>query len=108
MEEDKPMERFKLLLGIFAVTVLVSGCATTSQTYDSSGKAAHVIKCGGLLSGWSSCYEKAGTLCGASGYTVVEKNSSRRRSSSWNIFSGMGSGSSFDTENRSLLITCKD
>ena len=102
------MRRIKLLLGIFAVTVLVGGCATTNQTYDSSGKVAHMIKCGGVLQGWGSCYEKAGTLCGASGYTVVEKNSARKRSSSWNIFSGMGSGSSFDTESRSLLVTCKD
>jgi hypothetical protein len=58
MEEDKQMRRIKLLLGIFAVTVLVGGCATTNQTYDSSGKVAHMIKCGGVLQGWGSCYEK--------------------------------------------------
>ena len=97
------MRRFKLLLGIFAVTVLLGGCATATQTYDSSGKVAHVIRCGGLYQGWGNCYEKAGSICGASGYTIVEKNSAKKSASS-----GLFTGFTSSTESRSLVVTCND
>ena len=96
------MDRLRFLIGIFVVTIFVSGCVTSTPTYDASGKAAHVIKCGGLLMGWGTCYAKAGEICGSNGYTVVSKDSSDRTSIS--VTSGDAFGSK--TESRSLVITC--
>lgn len=64
--------RFTLLA---ALATLVTGCSTTATpTFTSSGVAGYRINCGGFLGDGDlgSCYQKAGDLCQAHGYRVLQ------------------------------------
>lgn len=64
----------RLILVLISMIALVAGCATASKTYTSDGKEGYAIDCSGSALNWSMCYEKAGELCGAKGYEVLEKS----------------------------------
>jgi hypothetical protein len=51
--------------GLASVAVLIAGCASSSRTYGSDGKAAYSINC--LARTWGMCFEEAGNLCRAKG-----------------------------------------
>lgn len=58
-----------------AFAALVAGCSTTAvPTYTSSGVAGYRINCGGFLGDGDlgSCYQKAGDVCQAQGYRVLQ------------------------------------
>jgi hypothetical protein len=57
------------------------------------------IDCGGGYTSWGSCYEKAGELCGAAGYDVMNQAGD---SGAW---AARGYGST--TQTRNMLIACK-
>tara|TARA_R110002073_G_scaffold284069_1_gene448349 strand:- start:1505 stop:1753 length:249 start_codon:yes stop_codon:yes gene_type:complete len=63
----------KYTLLIFCIAVL-SACATSKEVYTADGKQGHSIECSGKGLTWGSCYEKAGELCGARGYGVLQKD----------------------------------
>jgi len=44
------------------------------NTYTSDGREGYSINCSGSALNWGMCYEKAGELCGAKGYEVLEKS----------------------------------
>jgi hypothetical protein len=73
---------------IVCCVALLAGCADAHPTYAPDGRRAAVVKCGGWARDWGMCYQKAGELCGARGYDVLNK-----------------SGESF--MDRDLLIACK-
>lgn len=56
--------------------LVLSACATSSTTFGPNGKQAHSISCPGAANSWGTCYEKAGSICGSSGYDVVVQNGS--------------------------------
>jgi hypothetical protein len=64
----------KHLLSCLTATVLLSGCATSQQTYLPDGSVGYNISCDGSANSMGKCIQKAGDLCGASGYTVYDKN----------------------------------
>ena len=88
-----------LLLLCFAVV----GCATASQTYLPSGEQGHNITCSGTALNWGHCYEKAGEICGARGYDIVDKSGDQGATFAGNRF-GLYGGSVIQ---RSMLIKCK-
>jgi hypothetical protein len=98
-------------LVIFAAVALVAGCTTSSPTHGPNGKAAHSISCNGGANSWGSCYEKAGSLCGAAGYDIVMQNGSVTpfgmangyANAAGGSFSGVGGG----LVSRSLLVQCR-
>lgn len=50
-------------------------CGTPSEPINlDNGEAGYRITCGGAIATTSSCYEKAGALCGNKGYVVVREN----------------------------------
>lgn len=54
---------------------LIASCSTTAvPTYTSSGVAGYRINCGGFLGDGDlgSCYQKAGDVCQAQGYRVLQ------------------------------------
>lgn len=60
---------------IAALGALAAGCSTTAvPTYTSSGVAGYRINCGGFLGDGDlgSCYQKAGDVCQAQGYRVLQ------------------------------------
>lgn len=73
---------------IASLTLLLSGCVSTYQTYDPMGKPATFIQC--PLAQPRLCYHKAEELCPA-GYAVIAQE---------------GSLNLFDS-NRSITVTCK-
>lgn len=62
---------------IFAVILVgvLCGCqaAPTEQTYAPDGKPASKVSCQGVPNDFTGCYAKAGDICGAKGYKVIEK-----------------------------------
>ena len=64
----------RLITVVLAAAVLAGGCASAHQTYTSDGKVGHSLNCSGTARNWGMCYEKAGELCGAKGYDVLQKS----------------------------------
>lgn len=96
-----------LFLGLLAL----AGCATSTQTFGPSGKAAHSINCHGAANSWGTCYEKAGQICGTSGYEVVAQNGTVTPFGMANGYANAGgasfTGFSGGLVSRNLLVQCK-
>ena len=94
----------KILVMCLIASLLICGCATARKTYTSDGKEGYSINCSGSALNWGMCYEKAGELCGAKGYVVLEKSGDTGAVVSGSQF-GLYGGSVI---NRSMIIKCKD
>jgi hypothetical protein len=90
----------KKIMGI--IYLLLSGCATHKSTYLPDGTLGHSIGCDGSAMSWNLCYEKAGEICGAEGYTVVDQQGDSTRISNSNQYSAFSGA----IVNRTLLIKC--
>jgi hypothetical protein len=83
---------------------LLAGCASSSKTFDAEGKEAYSLNCSGTARNWGMCYEKAGEICGAKGYEIVQKSGD-------SVWIATGSTSGFaagSTIARSMTIRCKE
>lgn len=85
----------KLILMSAAAAALLVGCATAKTVYTPDGRQGHAIQCGGTAMTWNECQEKAGQICGTSGYEVLD----RQENTSYVIGSASIS--------RTMLISCK-
>jgi hypothetical protein len=95
---------FKLFMGLSLMAFFLFGCATARKTHTSDGKEGYILNCSGSASTWGKCYEKAGDICGAKGYEILEKIGETLTSSSSNIIEEH-SGSDV---NRNMIIKCKE
>lgn len=93
----------RFILILLSVCLSLSGCATASKTYTSDGREGFSISCSGSALSWGQCYEKAGDLCGARGYDVLEKSGDQGSTISANQY-GLYGGS---VMSRSVVIACK-
>ena len=59
---------------ILAVLLSLSGCVTDSAAYLPDGTEGHHITCGGAMFSMGDCFQKAGELCGPSGYKIIGSN----------------------------------
>ena len=84
---------------VLLAIALLAGCATAKPTYGPDGKPAYAVDCSGTAGNWGMCYEKAGSLCGASGYDVLSKSGDKGVLATSSILTS--------TISRSLLIECK-
>lgn len=93
----------KNLCMMAAAALALTGCAVSSQTYGPDGRAAHAINCSGSALTWSSCLAKAGDICGASGYSILD-----RVGEGYSMV-GAGGGGLFggSSYNRSMVVSCK-
>lgn len=72
------MRPLKFLLVVsLPVLTLLAGCVTSRSIYTASGQHGYEITCNGHGNSWEDCLAKAGNLCRAQGYTVLEKNGER-------------------------------
>jgi len=97
------MTKIKFFSIATIVTVLIAGCASSESTYTSTGKKGHSIDCSSSIGTWGDCYEEAGEICGARGYTILEKIGDKE-SSTYADKDGLVSNSS---NTRSMIIQCK-
>lgn len=91
------------LFATLAITALLSGCASSTQTYGADGRVTHSINCSGTARNWGMCEQKAGELCGAKGYEIVSRSSDTGAMAS-------GSGGSFyasTLHNRTMMVACR-
>lgn len=88
---------------IILIALILTGCATSKQTYAPDGSNAYSLDCSGTARNWGMCYEKAGELCKEKGYTVVAGGSD---SDATMIATNQGAFAS-SKNNRSMLIKCK-
>lgn len=64
----------RLLPSMFLIWPLLAGCATSQAITGPDGREVWHIDCSGMYLSWGSCLEKAGKLCGTSGYTLLFSN----------------------------------
>jgi hypothetical protein len=57
----------------YLIVLLLAGCVTTSDVYLADGSKGINISCGGGVQNFSACLQKAGEICGTSGYSVVNR-----------------------------------
>jgi hypothetical protein len=88
---------------VLLASLLLAGCATSSQTYAPDGSQAHSINCSGSALNWGMCYEKAGQICKEKGYEVVAGGTDSGSTIVANQ-NGLYGGSS---HTRSIVIKCK-
>lgn len=104
------MRAMKTLMLIAAVGLL-AGCTMSRQITAADGRAAHRITCNGGANSMGSCFEKAGDICGASGYDVLNQDGSStpfsQVSGRWSPAGGQINGQSWNIVNRSLMVRCR-
>lgn len=59
---------------VFMSVILLGGCAIQKETYLPDGSKGYTISCNGSANSISTCYEKAGEICGAKGYDLLTRD----------------------------------
>ena len=89
------------------LTVALAGCATVRESYGPDGRKAYALNCSGTARGWDKCQKAAGDICGAKGYDVLDRTSEDvAGGAAGGNRNGYG-GSWAKTNERSMLISCK-
>lgn len=58
---------------LLALSLLLAGCVSVKPVYLADGSTGHSISCNGAAQNIGACIEKAGEICGAAGYTIVDE-----------------------------------
>jgi hypothetical protein len=99
----------KQLLLIAAIAL--TGCATSTKTFGPNGKEAHSINCNGAANSMGTCLEKAGEICGTSGYDILMQNGSATPFGMANGYANRSgasiSGFGGAMISRNILVQCK-
>ncbi len=95
--------------------IALAGCVSSQDTFTADGQKGHVINCtpgwtGGLVgavanasTSWGQCYQKAGELCGARGYDILQQVGEGQ------VYGQATQGGGFvsTTNNRMMVVKCK-
>jgi hypothetical protein len=106
---------YVLVAAIVAGAISLAGCVNSKQTYTADGQQGHVISCtpgwtGGIVgavanasTSWGQCYERAGEICGAAGYDIVQQVGEG------GVYGQAAQGGGFvsTTKNRMMVVKCK-
>jgi len=90
------------------LSLILTGCVSSSETFTQDGTKGHVISCpstGGVLgamTNWGTCFQKAGEICGASGYTVLQRSDEP----GFTMAVGQYGGGASSTANRMMIVRC--
>jgi hypothetical protein len=116
------MEKIKVGIVGIILSVCISGCAhvvTVQETYTSSGQKGYVIDCSGDSDyhlvmhnpTLADCYLKAGEICGARGYDILELSGEQgaRAMGLASATRNQAQGTAFGITKhfRSMVIKCK-
>lgn len=93
----------QLGIAVLAAALPLTGCISSKQLIGPSGQPAYAISCNGGPNSWNDCFERAGEICGAKGYELLERNGEvvSAIGGSANGFAG-GTGL-----RRSMMVACK-
>ncbi|SFF30431.1 hypothetical protein [Nitrosomonas sp. Nm166] len=104
----------RLFFILIIVVTALQGCVTSREIFLADGTKGHNVNCSGSGMNYSNCLEKAGEICGARGYQLLNQQgdvvpfSTAIREFSANERSSVGyltqSGS---IVTRNLFIKCK-
>ncbi|KAE8757341.1 hypothetical protein FSO04_24285 [Paraburkholderia madseniana] len=94
-------------MAMICATLALSGCATVHESYAPDGRKAYALNCSGWARGWDKCLRAAGNLCGAAGYTVVDRNEEDASSFGGGFSNGSGGYSGIQTKERTMMVECK-
>jgi hypothetical protein len=98
------------------VAALFAGCVSSQETFMADGGKGHVISCtpawtGGLVgavanssTSWGSCFQKAGDICGARGYTVLVRSDEP----GFTVMANQYGGFANTTNNRMMIVRCNE
>jgi hypothetical protein len=64
---------FNKIVVVSSLTLLVASCAMVKETHMPDGRKGYSISCDGAAVGINVCFEKAGELCGAKGYEIINR-----------------------------------
>jgi hypothetical protein len=104
------------LAAIVAATISLAACSSSKPVYTQTGDVGHVVTCtpawtGGVVgaiasasTSWGECYERAGEICGAAGYDIID----RAGESGMYAQGDRGGGFASSTNNRMMTIKCKN
>jgi hypothetical protein len=56
------------------VSVTLVSCGGLRTTYLADGTKGYAVSCRGFLNTWDACLVKAGRMCGAQGYDIIESD----------------------------------
>jgi hypothetical protein len=103
-------------LGAVGVALWLNGCVSSQETFMADGTKGHVISCtpgwtGGIVgsianasTSWGTCFEEAGNLCGARGYTVLTRSDEPGFYAQAAQYGGFAS----TTNNRMMIVRCNE
>jgi hypothetical protein len=101
-------------LGLW-IALLLGGCVTNEPTYLADGSKGHLISCSPAFSyglvgsvaaastNWGTCYQKAGEVCGARGFDILEKSGETGSTFIADRYAAAGG----TTQNRMMIVKCK-
>ena len=68
----------RVLFSVFIFAMFLTACTKTQQIYAPDGRVAYALSCGGAALSWNSCLERAGEICKAAGYEVLDRREAPR------------------------------
>lgn len=92
------------------ILLFLTGCVSANETFTADGRKGHVISCPsgtglvGQMTNWGTCFQKAGEICAAKGYTVLARSDEPGFAASANKY-GASVGT---TTNRMMIIQCNE
>jgi hypothetical protein len=69
---------------VVACLAMLAGCTTAKDVYLPDGTPGYHVSCNAFGGSSADCYQKAGEICGARGYTIV--NVPGGMFSTWDLF----------------------
>ena len=95
----------KYTFAAMTALLILGGCsAEHTSIMTPQGDAGYTIDCSGEFLDWGACYKKAGALCGAKGYRIID-----RAGDTGGTVLGSHDGIFGDTiVTRTLVIACKN
>ncbi len=91
---------------ILITSTALASCAISKKTYLPDGSEGYSISCDGSAVGINVCFEKAGQLCGARGYDLLNREG-QIIPSGYGIANNQGAFVTYGSFNtKSIMIRC--
>jgi hypothetical protein len=102
MEKQAKSKAAGSIVAALLAVVMLAGCAASVEPMPGpSGELSYSIDCTNSDS-WTACYAKAGEVCGAKGYNIVDRISGQE---GYGTYGAYGWSATYET--RTLVVECK-